>query len=998
MKRLALFFLSLTISLGWALAQNRTITGTVISSEDNEPVIAANVVVEGNASIGVVTDQNGKFKISVPANAKRLVFSYVGLKTQTVEITNVMKVIMRPDSEMLGDVVVVGYGSAQKISTVSGSVARVSGEKIAERPVANVMDALQGQVAGMQVQTTSGDPNQVASVKIHGSGSLGASSAPLYIVDGMQTDLSVVSSMNPNDFESITVLKDAASTSIFGARAANGVILITTKRGKSDEAGGRIVFNAQYGISSLVSRKPMEQIMTTPELLAYQAKHGLENNTTVGDLVKFLSEGGYALHDPSFQKSFDWLEYYMGKKAPTVQADLSMSGGSTRTQYYLSFGYYSQEGISIEPSKYRKFSGRVNLDSRVKDWLKVGVNTSGSYGVRNTASFAGTNYSNTGTFGSLMMAPYYSPYDADGKPRRGLWKTINWERHVSQAYANEFIGRVTDDYQSNIGAYLQLTPIEGLTLKSQAGIDFSVNHYTSHLYPGFPQTSDLLGRRTEQAGFYLQSTLTNTAEYKFNVADDHSFTALLGQEWVEYSSNAFNATARGLENPNFFLLGNGRTESYLVLPDQSQSAFAYLSFFGRLNYGWKDVLFFDASLRNDQSSRFGSNKRSAMFYSLGSMFDLRRAFLEDTSWLDALRLRASWGTTGNSSIPLYAYQALIGSTKYTNSLGLLVTSFGNPDLSWETQGNLNIGVNAEMFESRLRAELDYYLRTTSDMLIDVPLGYSTGFSSRYENVGSMYNTGIDLTLSYDIIQTKDWKAYVSTTFNYNIERITKLFSGLNEYVLPGTSIHWGVGHAQRFHMAQFAGLNSEGKQTWYLPDGSKTDVWDPLLLERPTKFNLNPPINGGFSLGASWKGLALDADWAYVLGKWTINNDRYFLESNTRGFLDSNRSKKLMQEWEKPGDENTTIIPKYGEGMQFDDRLIENASFLRLKNLRLSYTLPSSIFANNGVITGAKVYVLGRNLLTVTKFTGFDPEAARNVTLNQFPNTMQIVGGIQLTF
>lgn len=1004
MKRLALFFLSLTISLGWAIAQDRTVTGNVISSEDNEPVMGANVVVEGNTAIGVTTDLDGNFTLKVPANAKRLVISFVGLKTQTVDIAKVMKIVLHPDSEVLGDVVVLGYGSGQKISTVSGSVARVTSEKIAERPVANIMDALQGQVAGMQVATSSGDPSKVADVKIHGSGSLGASSTPLYIVDGMQTSLSVVASMNPNDFESVTVLKDAASTSIFGARAANGVVVITTKKGKGGEKDGRILFSAQYGVSRIVSERPLRDMMNVQELLAYQAKHGLvKGRKTVKEIKEYLADpnNGFAIYDKTFENGFDWLNYYF-KTAPTSQADISFSGGSDRTQYYISLGQFSQEGISHENSRYSKYSGRINVDTRVKDWLKIGLNSSASYGTRQTVgSFnrGGQVSSNRGTAGVLFALPYYSPLDENGKPLRGFYKTHRGSRHLTREYIQEFNAAVHRETRANVGGYAQLTPIEGLTLKSQIGMDATHHRGTAHLYPGLVEiTDDGLGFKTESFSSSYLATFTNTAEYKFNVKEDHSFTALLGQEWVNYNYNMIYAEANGMEHKNFWLLSDGRSENYLAAPDQDISSYAFLSFFGRLNYGYKDFLFLDASLRNDQSSRFGPNKRSAIFYSVGAMFDLYRVALQDVKWLDALRLRASWGTTGNSAINLYSYQPLLGAARYTNALGLQVSQFGNPNLSWETQGNFNFGVNAEMFDGKLGAEVDYYFRNTSDMLMSVPQGYSTGFGSRYENVGSLYNTGVDVTLNYNILRTKDWNVYASTTFNYNINRITKLFGGLSEYVIPNTGVYWGVGKAEVLYMAEYAGVNDKGQQMWVRPDGTKTTEWEPLLLEKPTKYKTTPPVNGGFSLGASWKGIALDADFAYVLGKWTLNNDRYFTEGNTEENGGLNRSRKLINEWTKPGDELNTDIPKYGETPQFDTRFVEDASFLRLKNLRLSYTLPSKWFADNGVISGAKVYVLGRNLLTVTKFTGFDPETALNTTSNVYPNTMQFVGGLQLQF
>lgn len=349
MKRLALFFLMLTASIGWAVAQNRTITGTVTSGEGKEPVMFANVVVEGNTSIGTTTDVDGKFTLSVPASAKKLTFSYVGLKTISVPITKVMNVVMTTDDRTLDQVVVVGYGSGQKLSTISGSMARVSGEQIAEKPVANVMDALQGKVAGMSVLTTSGDPNAVANVQIHGAGSLTAGTAPLYIVDGMQTDLATVMAMNSNDIESMNVLMDASSTSIYGARAANGVVVITTKKGKrSDEGLGHITVNAQYGVSQFLNRKPYDEMMTGDELLEYQAAHGYLKAKTKAELLAALSKKAQNENEreawpfiPLFDVddynpadyNFDWLNFLMGRTAPTYNADISFSGGSNRTQY-----------------------------------------------------------------------------------------------------------------------------------------------------------------------------------------------------------------------------------------------------------------------------------------------------------------------------------------------------------------------------------------------------------------------------------------------------------------------------------------------------------------------------------------------------------------------------------------------------------------------------------------------------------------------------------------
>lgn len=1021
MKRLALFFLMLTASIGWAVAQNRTITGTVTSGEGKEPVMFANVVVEGNTSIGTTTDVDGKFTLSVPASAKKLTFSYVGLKTITVPITKVMNVVMTTDDQTLDQVVVVGYGSGQKLSTISGSMARVSGEQIAEKPVANVMDALQGKVAGMSVLTTSGDPNAVANVQIHGRGSLTAGSTPLYIVDGMQTDLATVMAMNSNDIESLTTLMDASSTSIYGARAANGVIVITTKKGKRSEEGlGHITVNAQYGVSQFINRKPYEDMMTGDELLDYQADHGYLKAKDKKDLLKKLGENAKAENEkeawpfnPLFDVddynpadyNFDWLKFLMGRKAPTYNADLSFSGGSNRTQYYISMGTLSQEGLTRGRNSFTRYNGRVSVDSKVKDWLKVGANLFGAYTTQYVSSFEGESYVNEGPFGALVQPRYFTPYDANGELRRYWYLTQVGDAAVFQDVRDKYLNSYANGYQANIAGYAELTPIQGLIIKTQAGLDLTHSTSSRYFLPGAYWRTDQRGWRSERRGLTGLFTWTNTAEYRTSFADKHKLTFLLGQEWVQSRSDIIAAYANGLEHPEFMLLGSGSTQPEdLTLPDQSKGGYNYLSFFGRVNYSFDNYLHLDLSLRSDASSRFGTENQTALFYSVGATYDIYRAHLEHVKWLNTLRLRASWGTTGNSSIPTLAFYPHLGRVNYSGIFGLYAASIGNPNLGWEKQSNLNVGVDFDAFDNRLHTVTNVYHRITDDMLMSVPLPYISGFASRYENVGSMTNTGIDLTVSYDIVRTRDWNVYASAVLNYNHEKITKLFYDLKEYKMPSYGLIYKTGEAEQFLVAEYAGVNPEtGKQRWYVPDENGnisedrvTENYEEDKLLRASGKKLRAPFNGGFSMGASWKGLALDIDWAFNVGKWIMNNDRYFTENVSRDFLDNNKNRKVLDAWTP---ENTnTDVPKFGEQIAFDSRLLENASFLRLKNVRLSYALPSAWFEKIGVISGVRVYVTGRNLLTFTKFSGFDPEAGNNMAMNSYPNTRQYVGGLQITF
>lgn len=1021
MKRLALFFLMLTASIGWAVAQNRTITGTVTSGEDKEPVMFANVVVEGNTSIGTTTDVDGKFTLSVPASAKKLTFSYVGLKTISVPITKVMNVVMTTDDKTLDQVVVVGYGSGQKLSTISGSMARVSGEQIAEKPVANVMDALQGKVAGMSVMTTSGDPNAVASVQIHGAGSLTAGSTPLYIVDGMQTDLATVMAMNSNDIESMNVLMDASSTSIYGARAANGVVIITTKKGKrSDEGLGHITVNAQYGVSQFINKKPYDDMMTGDELLQYQADHGYLKAKDKTDLLKKLNEKAKNENEkeawpftPLFDVddynpadyNFDWLDFLMGRKAPTYNADLSFSGGSNRTQYYISMGTLSQEGLTRGRNSFTRYNGRVSVDSKVKDWLKVGANLFGAYTTQYASSFEGNSYVNEGPFGALVQPRYFTPYDENGELRRYWYLTQVGEAAVFQDVRDEYLSSVANGYQANIAGYAELTPIQGLIIKTQAGLDLTHSTSSRHLLPGAYWRTDQRGWRSERRGLTNLFTWTNTAEYRTSFADQHKLTFLLGQEWVQSRSDIIAAYANGLEHPEFMLLGSGSTQPEdLELPDQSKGGYNYLSFFGRVNYSFDNYLHLDLSLRSDASSRFGADNQTALFYSVGATYDIYRAHLEHVKWLNTLRLRASWGTTGNSSIPTLAFYPHLSRVNYSGIFGLYAASIGNPNLGWEKQSNLNVGVDFDAFDNRLHTVTNVYHRITDDMLMLVPLPYISGFASRYENVGSMTNTGIDLTVSYDIVRTRDWNVYASAVLNYNHEKITKIFYDLEEYKMPSYGLVYKTGEAEQFLVAEYAGVNPEtGKQRWYVPDENGnisedrvTENYEEDKLLRASGKKLRAPFNGGFSMGASWKGLALDIDWAFNVGKWIMNNDRYFTENMSSDFLDNNKNRKVLDAWTP---ENTnTDVPKFGEQIAFDSRLLENASFLRLKNVRLSYALPSQWFEKIGVISGVRVYVTGRNLLTFTKFSGFDPEAGYNMAMNSYPNTRQYVGGLQITF
>lgn len=1036
--RITLFLLSLFVGLGWASAQNRTVTGVVTSSEDKLPIIQANVVVVGNTSIGVATDFEGRFKIQVPASAKQLRFTYIGMKELVLNIEPVMNVVMHPDTDMLDAVVVIGYGSGQKLGTVTGSVARVSGEKLENKPVANVMDALQGQVSGMNVSTGSGDPNAIASVTIHGNASLGASSAPLYIVDGVQTAASLVQSMNPNDFESYTVLKDASSTSIYGSRAANGVIVITTKKGKKNQ-DGRIVVNAMYGVARLLNKHPKAQMMTGQELVDYQIA-----NTPEKDLNLFLNRlensAFDGIVDRKAQKAYvgrdyDWLDVHLGKLAPIYQADMSISGGSDNISYYISGGYLSQEAITRSTSYFNKLNLRSNIDARVKEWMKIGVNLSGGVTNRYSSRGFGKAYVNAGSFGGVVTPPYYSPYkkikDENGnevysKEYNDITNFVfNYPALVAgrvymPEFENKFSNRSNVDFRLGASGYAQFTPIKGLTLKSQLGVEYSTTNFTWRGFPDHPEASGLGDVSREYAQNHIL-TWTNTAEYKWRPADDHDLTFLAGHEYVASHSEGFDAYSRGQVSRDYMFIQMGQKGDYLTIPKESMSDYAYLSFFGRVNYSYSNWISADATVRHDRSSRFGKNHQGGTFFSLGGLFNIKNLYLKDHELISTLALKANYGTQGNSGIPLYAHEALTGTIYYTDRLAFGVTTIGNPNLKWETQGMANVGVDFGFWGDHLLAGINYYNRKTYDMLMDVPLPYSTGYSSRYENVGQMTNQGLDIDLTYTFLDTKDWNAYVRTSFTYNWNRVDKLHTDLaDKEGWKSGRVYYKTGKPRVLNIPEFAGYDCDGNQMWYVPEKRNADGTvkegtgvNPKTGDRyvTTKYSadlekgleyalIDAPFFGGLSLGATWKNqISLVLDFTYQAGAYCLNNDRFFYESNVRGFMLPNKSKKLLDAW-TPTNTANARANKFNDALQTDDRLLEKTDYFRLKNLTLSYMFPKSLFENTKVIHGAKVYFTGSNLFTIMhkSYNGFDPESSFAVSMNRFPATMQFVGGVQLTF
>lgn len=976
MKKIRLLLATLLLVAGNVLsAQTLQVTGIVTDAADNSPLAGAAVKIKGTAA-GVSCDAFGKFTIKANPNSI-LEFSYIGMKAIEVAVNgrSVINVSLESDAVLLRETVVVGYGTAKKPGNIVGSISSVTSEKIQNKPVANVMDALQGQVAGLQIYTSSGEPSATSSVRLRGVGSLTAGNTPLYVLDGIPVESGSIVSLNQNDFESITVLKDASATSIYGSRAANGVIFITTKRGRIGE-DAKVSFNASYGISSLANKSFLSPMNST-QLLAHQLEYGIITPARWQE----LTDSGV---------DTKWVNYFFNNNAPTKQSDISVRGGGGRTTYYVSGSYIFQEGSSIR-STFEKYTFRSNIESQVKKWMRIGFNLSGGYDIRENSGYTyqGSNSTAGGIFGTILRQPYYNPYDSEGKP-------VDYIPGVN-AYSPYYLlakqPSQGNNAQFNPNLFVQFTPFKGFTLRTQAGMDAYDYRSTNKRLPSYAGSLNN-GQTNETFARGITRTITNTAEYKFMVANKHEIVVLAGHEGIDYNYDAFGATTSGQTDDRLTLLTAGPTN---VNPTNSKAAYAYLSFFSRLNYSFGDKYFADFSIRNDGSSRFGRLNRSATFYAGGFMWNAKKEnFLKDVKFIDKLNVKASIGTTGNSSIGNYDHLATVGTNQYNTTSGWILSTAGNPELGWEKQMLTNIGFNAEFFE-RLRVELDYYIKVTENMLMSVPTPYTSGFSSIMANVGTMENKGIDLTIGFDVIKTKDTYFGINTTFNYNKNKITKLFYDLNEWVVPNTGVGYVVGKAVEFYYPVFAGVDpADGKQTWYLPNSTETTkTFNASALQQMTGKPRYAPYSGGVSLNFSWKGIGLAADFSYVIGKYIVNNDRYFNENpyNFRGY---NQSTAVLKSWKNVGD--VTDFPKYGEVLQFDTHLLENASFIRMKNLTASYTFPKVIFGQKNPFDNLRINVTGRNLWTYTKYKGADPEIDSNLTYGAYPNSKQLSIGLQLVF
>ena len=980
MRKLILLFVLfalLNIPLMLFAQSGYKVKGHVVSAEDNEPMVGVSILEKGTTN-GVITDIDGNYTLEIKGTASAtLLFSYIGMQSQAHEVsakTGTLNVRLVSDAALIDEVVVVAYGTRKK-GTIAGAVSTVKAEKLENVPAAGFDQSLQGQTPGLSVISNSGEPSKAAVFQIRGTNSINSGTSPLFILDGVPISSADFNTISPGDIESISVLKDASSTSIYGARAANGVVVITSKRGLAMDKA-KVTLRGQWGFSQLASGDNW-MMMNTPERIQFEKEIGLDT----GKDYNLLS-----------RTDINWLDKVFNDRAPLQSYELSVNRATDRLNYYVSGGFYDQDGIA-QSSTFRRYNMRANAEVKASNWLKIGTNTMMAYEEIAQAE-EGDMALYTPISGSRFMLPYWNPYNADGSlasENDGTWKGTG--QNPIEWMANNPVEHKKYKLLSTV--FVDITPVKNLTVRAQFGADYS--HSTSFMksYPSYIINNNS-GRAGRSSSDILNLTETLTANYRWTLKDDHSFNFMLGQEGIDYRSTGFQVVTRGQTINRLTNIASGtRASSW----QDANTEHAFISLFFRTEYNYKDLYYAEVAARTDASSRFGKDHRWGAFWSLGFMWNIKNeAFLKDVEWLTGAQIKLSTGTSGNSTIPDYDHLALVsGNANYLDQAGLYPLQSGNEDLGWEQTWANNIGMSVGLF-NRLNVNLDFYHKKTTNILMFVPQSYAmTGESGHWDNIGAMMNRGVEVAVDGDVVRTKDFTWNMSANFSYNKNKLLELYNGVEEYVNSTTGLKYMVGHpVTEFFLNRYAGVNpANGDALWYTADGEITTEFreeDKVMTGKAYE----SPWAGGFGTTLMWKGLSLSAQFSWMAKRYVMNNDRFFEESN--GIYSTyNQSKRLLYDrWKKPGD--ITDIPRYDVVAKLDDRFLENTSFLRLKNLTLAYSLPQSLLRKANFFSTARVYLQGQNLLTWTGFTGLDPEVASNIYRAQYPASRQFTLGVEVSF
>ena len=994
---LAAFFLFFAGSIYANTQQEKRVTGTVTS--EGEPLPGVSVQLKG-ASSGTITDIDGNYSIEAPVNGT-LVFRFVGMKTveQPVNNRNVINVTLDSESKELEEVMVVAYATAKKYS-FTGAASTMKAGEIEKLQTSSVSRVLEGTVSGVQASAASGQPGTDAEIRIRGIGSINASSAPLYVVDGVPFDGSV-NSINPDDISSMTVLKDAASAALYGSRGANGVIIITTKQGQQDSKA-TVQVKASLGGSNRAVRD-YDRVSTNQYFELYwealrnqYAKSSDYTSATAAaqaskDLVTKLMGGGPNPYGPQYAQPVgtdgklvagarplwdsDWSDA-MEQQALRTELNLSVSGGGKANQYFFSAGYLNDKGIALE-SGYQRFNLRSNITSEITSWLKGGVNLSFAHSMQNYPVSSDSKTSNVITAGRTM--PGFYPI---------------YEMNADGSYKLDDSGNRIYDF----GSYRPSGSMANCDL-----INYNTLDYTNPKLGPAKENGGGVSRLNTRT---FSWTWNNIVTYDKTIGEHH-FNVLAGMESYSYRYDELTASRSKMAQPDMPELVVG---SQLTGGSGYRIDYALVGYLTQLLYDYRNKYFFSASYRRDGSSRFAPETRWGNFWSLGASWRVdRESFMASTSdWLSALTLKMSYGAQGNDNLgTYYASKGLYSIVSNLGENALVSDRMATPNLKWETNLNFNVGIDFSLFNNRFSGSFDFFTRRSKDLLYSRPIAPSLGYGSIDENVGALKNTGIEMVLNGTIINQNGWVWKLGMNLTHYKNKVTDLplkdmpRSGVNKLQV-GRSVY-------DFYMIEWAGVDPEnGDPLWYMdekdanknPTGRRvtTNDYSSADYYYVNKSSL-PKVYGGFNTSLSWKGFDLSAIFAYSIGGYIYNRDITMILHN--GSLEGRDwSTEILRRWTP--DNRYTDVPALSTTSNnwnsASTRFLQNNSYMRLKKLTLSYNLPKQWISKLS-LSSVQVYVQGDNLFTIHRNQGLDPEQGiTGITYYRYPAMRTISGGINVSF
>lgn len=999
------------VSFSVVYAQNTQVKGTVTDSSTGEPVAFASVQLKGT-KIGVSTQDNGSFVISAP-NDGILIFSFVGYETIEVAISGraILDVKISPDAESLEDVLVVAYGTAKK-SSFSGSASMVKSDDILKTPVASFEKALQGKISGLQVVASSGQPGATTSFRIRGSGSLNASNEPLYVIDGVPTTTtsysviasdasstsSILSTINPQDIESITVLKDAAAASLYGSRAANGVVIINTKSGKKGE--GKLSFNVQYGMSSvpkkfdvMSSAEYYQTVYNSYYATRMAAGHPAAaastwaNEQTQGLLtfnpysVKYpYDANGKLVADARIIVDTDWQKEVL-KPGSTKDYNLSFSGGTDNISYFFSGGYFDQEGTS-PTARYTRYSGKSNIEAQLKSWLKAGMNTTFSYALQTTerAGSAGASP----LYNSLYFPNAVPIYLTDNTGNLILdaagEKQFNWINPIAKDFNPLALPYMnindSKNYRFLSSLFAEIKFMDGLTLRTTFSPDY-VNLYEIKFWNKLHGDGPAYGGRSERHQTHdLMWTSTTVLNFYRTFADKHTVSAMLGNE--AWHSTREYALAQGTGFA-FDFMNELAASTKPLAPSSWTSKEGLISYIARAEYNYDSRYYISGSFRRDGSSVFGMNNKWGNFYSVGASWRLdNEDFIKSLGWFSSLKLRTSYGTSGNNK-GLGRYQSLgiwgAGSAyNYGPYAGFAHLQFANLQLGWEKQAMFNVGLDFGVFDNRITGSIEYFDKTSDDLLYQFPLPTSHGIASIMKNLAKVKNSGIEFELGADIIKNKEFLWNLTFNLSSSSDKILDL-AGNDEVKMAATKKIWKVGHSQyEFYMPTWMGVDpTNGYPLWKKGDGT-TSVYSQADYDMQGK--ATPTAFGGLTNNISWKGINLSFMIYYNIGGKVY--DGFYADLMHEGCnTGRNLHKDALKAWTPSNTDSKYPVFQNKNTLlsnSVSTRFLYDANYIKLKNVSLSYTLPKSLLKKTGIITDVRVFANADNLITWFKddWKGYD--------------------------